>query len=121
MTNQNTQFFSIFPDFPRSPYVTDQNGIIQPEWFMALAVMFQSLQSNFKTEGIMVPKLSYTEIETIESDYSLYVGSTLPVGVEDISGQFVFDITNGIMKVFVISFDVDAIILSAKWKTLAYA
>jgi len=116
------RYRGLFPDMPRASPAVDANGNMNHIWLLGFSNLFQALQVNFKPEGIMVPRLMQSDIDLIEASYAGYIGSPIPVGVEDISGQLVFDLTNRVSKQFVITYDVSAPfnILTAGWRTLQY-
>lgn len=113
---------SIFPDLPREVPIIDKNGNFSPLWSLGIAALFQALQRNFKNEGIVFPPLSATEIADIQSLYTPYIGSPLPMGLPDISGQTVFDSTNRVSKQFVITYDgaTPPNIVTAQWRQFVY-
>lgn len=113
---------SIFPDMPRESPVVDKNGHFNALWSLGLSAMFQALQANFKNEGIVFPNLNATDIASIQSLYTPYIGSPLPTTLPDISGQTVFDSTNRVSKQFVITYDgaTPPNIVTAAWRTFAY-
>jgi hypothetical protein len=113
---------SIFPDMPRESPVVDKNGHFNALWSLGLSAMFQALQANFKNEGIVFPNLNATDIASIQSLYTPYIGLPLPTTLPDISGQTVFDSTNRVSKQFVITYDgsTPPNILTAAWRTFAY-
>jgi hypothetical protein len=119
---------SIFPDYQRTTPVIDKDGNFDPTVDLSFGSLFQALQDNFKNEGIMFPQLSISEINTIQSIYTPYIGHPLPqndstVGTQmfipDISGQTVFDSTNRVPKQFIITYDASTPpnITSARWWT----
>jgi hypothetical protein len=113
---------SIFPDLPREVPVIDKDGDFSPLWSLGISSLFQALQSNFKNEGIIFPNLSATNIASIQSLYTPFIGLPLPNSLPDISGQTVFDTTNRVSKQFVITYDgaTPPNIVTAAWRTLAY-
>jgi len=117
-----TLYRGLFPDMPRSARAVDDNGNFSHAWLLGISSLFQALQVNFKPTGIMVPRLTQENIDIIEASYAPYIGAPLPVGVQDISGQLVFDLTNRVSKQFVITYDPapPANILTAAWRTLQY-
>ena len=117
-----TKFQSIFPDLPRESPVIDKNGDFSSIWSLGISALFQALQENFKNEGILFPRLSDANIANIEAIYAPLIGGPLPQNIPDISGQTVFDRTNGVSKQFVITYDgaTPPNILTAVWKTFAY-
>lgn len=120
MTTQTKQPQAIFPDYPRSSPVIDKNNFTSA-WGLAFNQLFQTLQNNFKNEGILLPPLNATQIATIQSIYAAYIGSPLPTNppVPDISGQTIFDSTNRVPKVFIITYDgaTPPNVTAASWKT----
>jgi len=116
------RYIGLFPDMPRASPAVDADGNMNHIWLLGLSNLFQALQVNFKPTGIMVPRLTQADIDIIEASYAPYVGAPLPIGVEDISGQLVFDLTNSVSKQFVITYDVSTPfdILTAGWRILQY-
>lgn len=119
MTTQTKQSQSIFPDYPREQNIVQKDGTITPRWGLALSSLFQALQVNFKNEGILFPALTATQIADIQAIYTPFIGSPLPQNIPDISGQSIFDSTNRVPKVFIITYDgsVPPNIATASWKT----
>ena len=117
MANENQILQSIFPDLPREVPVLDKSGDFSPLWSLGLSALFQALQENFKNEGILLPRLSASNIAMIQSLYTPYIGLPLPQQIPDISGQTVFDTTNRVPKQFIILYDNASPpnILSASW------
>ncbi len=113
---------SIFPDLPRETPAINPDGNFNHLWSLGLASLFQALQENFKNEGIIFPRLSAANINTIAAIYVPYIGTQLPQGIPDISGQTVFDTTNRVSKQFVITYDGSSPpnITDAAWRTFAY-
>lgn len=121
MINQGKQSQAIFPDLPRETNAVDKDGKFVMDWSLAFSQLFQALQANFKNEGVLFPSLTAAQIATIQGLYAPYIGHPLPnnVNVPDISGQTVFDSTNRVPKVFIITYDGSAPpnVLTASWKT----
>lgn len=119
MTTQTKQPQSIFPDYPRQTPAVDKSGNFNPLLDLGFSSLFQALQVNFKNEGIMLPPLNATEIATIQAIYTPLIGSPLPQNIPDISGQTIFDSTNRVPKVFIITYNGSSPpdILTASWKT----
>lgn len=113
---------SIFPDLPREIPVIDKNGNFSPLWSLGISDLFESLQRNFKNEGIVFPPLSYSNIAIIQSIYTPFIGVPLPQYIPDISGQTVFDMTNRVSKQFVITYDgaIPPNIITAQWRQFVY-
>lgn len=120
MTAQTPILQSIFPDLPRETPAVDKDGNFMDLWALGFSALFQALQTNFKNEGILFPKLSSTNIATIQSIYTPLIGNPLPQNIPDISGQTVFDTTNRVPKQFIITYDASSPpnILSAQWVQL---
>lgn len=110
---------SIFPNIPRESPVVDKMGNFTPLWSLAFGSLFQQLQQNFKNEGIVFPPLTASQIASIQAIYTPLIGSPLPTGTPDISGQTVFDTTNRVPKQFIITYDgaTPPNIVTAAWKT----
>lgn len=121
MTTQTKQPQSIFPDLPRDYPVIDKDGNFSNMWSLGFSSLFQALQANFKNEGIMLPWLDATQIAAIQAIYTPLIGSPLPTNppIPDISGQTIFDTTNRVPKVFVITYDgaTPPNVVTAAWKT----
>lgn len=113
---------SIFPDLPRERPAINKDGDFSAQWSLGFSSLFQALQTNFKNEGIIFPNLSASNIATIQSLYTPYIGLPLPNTLQDISGQTVFDTTNRVSKQFVITYDSSTPpnILAAQWNILTY-
>lgn len=112
---------SIFPDYPRPQPAVDKQGNFSPLLDLAFSYLFQALQANYKNEGILLPPLNAAQIAQIQAIYLPYVIGTLPLpsNIPDISGQTIFDTTNRVPKVFIITFDgaTPPNVLTAAWKT----
>jgi len=110
---------SIFPDYPRPQPAVDKQGNFTPLLDLAFSYLFQALQNNFKNEGILLPPLTAAEIAQIQAIYTPLIGGPLPSNIPDISGQTIFDVTNRVPKVFIITYDgaTPPNILTAAWKT----
>lgn len=109
----------IFPDLPRETPAVNAQGDFMPLWSLGFANLFQALQSNYKNEGIMLPSLTSTQAVIITAKYNGLVGSPLPVGTTDISGQMIYNSTIAAPQVFIISYDgaTPPNITSARWWT----
>lgn len=113
---------AIFPDLPREIPVIGENGDFMPLWSLGLSSLFQALQENFKSEGILLPRLTSTQAASIAGLYTKYYTPTpirLPPGAQDISGQMIYNTTIAIPQVFIISFDgsTPPNVLGARWWT----
>lgn len=99
---------AIFPDLPREIPAVDKQGNFNSLWSLGLASLFQALQKNFKSEGIVLPSLTTDQANQIAALYTTYYNPTrrpLPPGIEDISGQMIYNTTIEIPQVFIISYD----------------
>lgn len=105
MTIHRTLPRSFIPDLPRLDKMVDKEGNILPEWKLFFDQLILGLQTNLKIKGWMIPKINATEIANIKALYTPFVGHPLPVGMPDITGQIIFDITNNVTKQFIITYD----------------
>ena len=114
MTTQTAKPKAIFPDIPRDPHATQENGDFTQPWMLAFSSLFQALQKNFSNEGITFPQLKASEMATIAAFYAPYINKPLPqndptngtqINLPDISGATVFDSTNRIPNQFIITYD----------------
>lgn len=99
---------SIFPDYPRQGPAVQPDGQMTPHWDLGLSSLFQALQKNYKNEGILIPILSQSNMDTIQNQYTQFVGGTynnLVTNLPDISGQTVFDTTTFTCNQFVVGQD----------------
>ena len=118
MTTQTKKPSSIFPDYPREQPIVEKNGHLKSKWDFSLNSLYQALQVNFSNEGILFPSLNAADIATIEAIYNpSLIGSPLPQNIPDISGKTIFDSTNRVPKIFIITYDGSGNILTAAWKT----
>jgi hypothetical protein len=111
---------SLFPTIPNERPVIDESRNFTPGWQLGFTLLFQTLNSNFKNEGIIFPNLDDNSIQFIKSLYQSYIGGTynnLTTKLPDISGQTVFDTTNRYSKQFVIATDGASppIVILAEW------
>ena len=110
---------SIFPDLPRETPVMDKNGDFNNLWSLGFSSLFQALQKNFSNEGLSLPLLTDTEINSIQALYTPYVGGsyeTLVANLPDNTGKMVFDSVNYLPKVFIIKVS-GGNVASARWWT----
>jgi hypothetical protein len=118
MTTQTKKPAPIFPDIPVGQPLVDENGYLKSTWDFALNDIFQGLQTNFSNEGVLFPALDANDIATIQAIYNpALIGSPLPQGTPDISGKTIFDSTNRVPKIFIITYDISGNIVTAAWKT----
>lgn len=120
MTTQTKIQQELFPDIPRDPQAVDENGRLTQLWSLGLSNIFQALQANFKREGIMIPPLTQDQVDSIEDLYTPYIGvnyNEMLKVLPDISGQTIYDSTNSVPKIFVITKDGSNIVTAASWKT----
>ena len=121
MATQSKLPQSIFPDYPREKKAVNQDGTLTFSWELGLGALFQALQANFKNEGILFPPLNATQIADIQAIYTPFTSppAPLPSNIPDISGQTVFDTTNRVPKIFIITYNgsTPPDVLTAAWKT----
>lgn len=70
MTQQTRQNKSIFPDMPRDKKIVDEKGELTANWDLYFQQLTQALQTNYKSEGIVVPPLPDTDITQLVGDAS---------------------------------------------------
>ena len=128
MTTQKKIQQSIFSDIPRISPIADSEGNVTPYWSLFFSSISQALQRNFKNEGLVFPPLTQQQQNDIQALYTPFIGLPLPgtapgqpqgLVLPDISGQNIFDSTNRVPKVFIITFDgaTPPNIVTASWKT----
>jgi hypothetical protein len=119
MTTQTKMPQALFPDLPRESPVIDKNNSFTNTWTLAFSNLFQTLQTNLKNEGFLLPSLNASQITTIQNIYTPIIGGPLPLNIPDISGQTIFDSTIRVPKVFIITYDgaTPPNITAASWKT----
>ena len=103
LTTQSKLPQSIFPDLPRGEKIVDASGMLTQIWHLSLASLYQALQKNFSNEGFQIPQLNASQITYIESLYTPFVGQLLPQYLPNISGKMVYDYTNSVPKMFIIT------------------
>lgn len=113
---------SLFPDMPRGEMISDKEGKINSLYQLFLDKVVTSLQHYFKSEGILFPSMTATQIAAIQATYAPYVGgpyNTLILNLQDITGQTVVDSDNRIIRAFIITLDTSTPpnVLTAAWKT----
>jgi len=109
---------TIFPDVPRESPAVDSKGNFTDLWSLYFGDISQSLQNNFKNEGIVFPPLSATNMSTIQGLYTSYIGgpyNTLVSNQPDISGQTLFDSTTLVSNQFIIAQDGSNNVTLAEW------
>lgn len=109
----------IFPDLPRESPAVTKEGDFTHIWNLGFNQLFQALQTNFRNEGIKFPSLTSSEAAQVTSIYTPLIGSPLPPGVPDISGQTMFNTTISAPQIFIISYDgaTPPNITGARWWT----
>lgn len=125
MTTQSLIPQALFPDIPRDAHAVEKDGNFTQSWMLAFSSLFQALQKNYSNEGLRLPLLTATEIATIQAIYTPFIGFPLPQDqglqqfIPDISGAMVFDSTNRVPKVFIITYDgaTPPNIVTAAWLT----
>ena len=109
---------SLFPDVPRESPAVQKDGNFTHLWELYFGELSQSLQSNYKNEGIIFPPLSAANMTTIQNLYTSYVGGTydaLTFKLPDISGQTVFDTTTYNSNQFVVAQNNAGNVTLAEW------
>lgn len=122
MADQTQQMQSIFPDIPRESPEVDKDGNLTPLWSLGFGALFQALQENFKSEGILFPPLAENNVAYIQSLYAQYIGGSydaLTQNLPDISGQTVYNLTTKTTNQFVINQDNNGIVTLAQWVPLS--
>jgi hypothetical protein len=125
MTTQSATPQSIFPSIPTESPVVDKDGNLTQLWALSFSSLYQALQTNLSNEGFKFPPLTADQIAAIQAVYTPYIGMPLPQDqglqqfLPDISGANVFDSTNRVPKVFIITYDgsTPPNVLTAAWKT----
>jgi hypothetical protein len=112
----------LFPDLPREAPIVDKDGKLTDLWSLGFAQLFQSLQTNYKNEGILIPSLTTTQANAIAATYTrFYSPMNIPLdpGVPDISGQMIYNRTILAPQIFIITFDgaTPPNVTGASWKT----
>jgi len=111
---------SIFPDIPREIPAVNKEGNFNPLWSLGFSSLFQALQKNFKNEGILFPPLTSAQAAQIASLYTKYYIPSpvaLPPGVQDISGQTIYNTTISAPQIFIISYNSQRQVTGARWWT----
>ncbi len=113
---------SIFPDLPRESPAVDENGNFNSLWSLGLSSLFQALQTNYKNEGILIPRLTDAQAADIAALYVQYYTPSpipLPPGAQDISGQMIYNTTLEVPQIFIINFDgaTPPNVTAARWWT----
>lgn len=113
---------AIFPDMPRQVPIVGEDGDFAPLWLLGLSSLFQALQDNYTSEGILLPRLTTTQATTIANNYTQYYIPTpipLPPGTQDISGKMIYNTTLELPQIFIINFDgaTPPNVLAARWWT----
>lgn len=106
---------SLFPHMPRTEKIVDKEGELTEHWHLSIMNLYQTLQRNFRTTGFLLPGLGEFNIDNIWNYYQPFVNHILPKSVEDISGLTLFDLTNRIPKIFIITYNSNREILKADW------
>lgn len=117
MTTQQKKQTPLIPDFPRDPTIVNVDRKLVPRWYQGLSSLYQQLQHLFSVNGVLFPPLSSDDIDAFEAKYTPFIGQALPSNLGDESGRAVFDTTNRVPKMFVITYNADATIATAAWKT----
>jgi hypothetical protein len=122
----NSNPIGTFPNIPRQEKIANQDLTMDATWLLAFTQLFETLKTVFKNEGILVPPLSATDINTVQSKYAAFIGKPLPpstatpgYSLPNIAGQIVYDTTNSVPKIFIMTFDGASPpnVTAAAWKT----
>lgn len=108
---------SLFSHMPRTKRIADKNGDLSEHWYLSIMNLYQTLQTNFRSTGYLFPSVESMNIDSIYAKYQQYVSKLLPTNVEDISGLTLFDSTNRVPKIFIITYNSDNTVLKADWYT----
>lgn len=113
---------ALFPDLPREIPAVNKDGNFNYLWSLGFSSLFQALQTNFKNEGILLPSLTTTQANQIAANFAKYYTPNpipLPPGIQDISGQMIYNKTLSVPQVFIISFDASTPpnVTAARWWT----
>ena len=100
----------------------DENGNFNSLWSLGLSSLFQALQTNYKNEGILIPRLTDAQAADIAALYVQYYTPSpipLPPGAQDISGQMIYNTTLEVPQIFIINFDgaTPPNVTAARWWT----
>lgn len=127
MTTQTQKPITIFPDLPRQAKVLDPDGTWSQIHQSFFDQVVNQLQQHFKNEGFLFPPLTASDLATILAPYTALTGQPLPQNqpgnaqqfLPDLSGQMVFDSTNRVPKMFIITYDgaTPPNIVTVAWKT----
>lgn len=122
MADQTQQLQGLFPDIPREQPVVDKQGNFTDLWSLGFGALFQALQENFKSEGILFPPLSQNNVDVIQGLYTPYIGQSydsMSRILPDISGQTIYNQTTQATNQFIISQDGSGIVTLAEWVAMA--
>lgn len=75
---------SIFPDLPRDNKIANPDGTLTDSWKTFFDQLVLALQTNFKSEGIVIPPLTATQIASLTGTAS--------------NNNIVYDSTNNVFK-----------------------
>lgn len=84
MTTQVQKAIPIFPDVPRNIPMMDKDGRINPIWAFFFDQLSFALQTFYKTEGIVIPQETATNIAQLTGTQSI--------------GNIIYDSTNNEFK-----------------------
>lgn len=103
---------------PRSQRIADKEGNITQHWENSLMNVYNTLQRNLKTSGYLIPSVGSDDLQNIQNTYAQYIGTTLPTGIENISGQIAYNVGTNYINQFVIATDDQSNIFLAQWVPL---
>lgn len=113
---------AIFPDMPRETPNVDKHGNFSALWNLGFSSLFQALQTNFKTEGIVFPPFKASNMMLIQNLYTPYVGGTyanMIANLPDISGQTIYNPDTSLSNQFIITQDASKNVIAAEWVPFA--
>ncbi len=110
---------SLFPHMPRSKKFVDSDDEIVEHWSLSLMNLYQTLQTNFRSTGYLLPNLSAADIADFREQFAPYDLKMLPPALANNRGLTAFDIDNNVPKVFIISYNPDNTLdfATTNWKT----
>ena len=110
---------SLFPHMPRSKKLVDPDGEIVEHWHLSLMNLYQTLQTNLRATGYLLPNLTAADISDFREQFAPYDNKVLPTQLSNNRGLTAFDTDNNVPKVFIISYNPDNTLdfANTNWKT----
>ena len=109
---------ALFPHCPRSTQIADSTGKITTHWANSFSNLYQTLQTNLTSTGYAIPSVTQVNLDTIQTQYQTYIGTTLPLNVNNISGQIAYNSDTKFINEFIIATDASNNIFLAQWVPL---